>query len=415
MQKNYFNILNIPEGASVDDIKQAYRKLALKYHPDINPEPEAHSIFIEITQAYEYLLEKTQQEAQSEQTYQYNFDNEYADILSEIKKESRAMAEKQREMRKEAERKRDEEFKKSGLYDLSLILRYSIHFLSVLFGVGLISFPIYISITKDKQAFFYLFFFWLVGIFLLLYIYSQRNTWFKLGKFYFTKADLIGFLKYRNENPTEKCSYCKNHTANGFAFKQTLLIVRDIQLKNRGPLQHDARYKRDYVEVSVPRSRKAFIIHVLTSLLKLISVVTSLIFLPLESLIWRFIIGAAVGGILSSLMLLLTLTRPCTSYLLNPTLLIKGCIWAYLIFLLSTFYPDWHITTSEYALVTFTIAAMFIDFFIDPVAGLIFKKNMWKPIFKQPPQLSNYFERGYQNNLEIPVWSTIYPILRWFF
>ena len=150
MQKNYFNILNIPEGASVDDIKQAYRKLALKYHPDINPEPEAHSIFIEITQAYEYLLEKTQQEAQSEQTYQYNFDNEYADILSEIKKESRAMAEKQRELRKEAERKRDEEFKQSGLYDLTLLLRYGIHFLSILFGIGLILFPLYITISKDK-------------------------------------------------------------------------------------------------------------------------------------------------------------------------------------------------------------------------------------------------------------------------
>jgi hypothetical protein len=415
MQKNYYAILNLSKGATIDDIKQAYRKLALKYHPDINPDPEAHSIFIEITQAYEYLLEKVQQEAQSEESYQYNFDNDYAEILAEIKKESRAMAEKQREMRREAERKRDEEFKKSGLYDLTLVLRYGIHFLAVLLGIGLILFPIYISITKDGQAFFYLFFFWLVGIFLLLYIYSQRKDWFKLGKFYFKTEDLISFLKYKNENPTEYCNYCRNHKADGFAFKQTLLIVRDIQLKNRGPMQHDARYKRDYVEVSVPRSRKAFVVHTLTSLFKIISVMASLIFLPVESLIWRFIIGALTGGILSGLLLLLTLTRPCTTYLLNPTLLIKILIWAVIIFSLSTFYPDFQITTSQYTLVTFTIAAMFIDFFIDPITGFIFRKKMWKPVLKQPPQIAHYFDLGYQNNLEIPVWSTIYPILRWIF
>jgi hypothetical protein len=415
MSKNYYSILNLPEGAALDEIKRAYRKLALQHHPDINPTPEAHELFIEISHAYEYLLEKTMHEINSEATYEYNFDDEYAEILKEIKNESRARAQKQREMRKEAERKRNEEFQKSGLYDISLLIRYFLHYLSVFLGFGLILFPVYISFTQDIAAFFYLFYFWLVGLFLLLYIYSQRRTWFKLGTFYFKWKNILELLQYKNENPEEICQYCKNFKANSFSFKHTMLIIRDIQLKNRGPLQHDARYKRDYIEIAVPRSRKAFIIHVLTSLIKILSVLLSFIFLPIESLVWKFLIGALAGGIIATLLLLITATRSCTTYLLNPTLLIKLLIWLGLIISLTKFNNNLNITTSEYTLVSFTITSFFIDFFIDPIAGFIFKKQLWKPIFKQAPQISRYFESGYQNNLEIPVWSTLYPLLRWFF
>jgi hypothetical protein len=54
---DYYSILGLPQGASKDAIKKAYRRLAMQYHPDKNPAPDARQKFIEITRAYDSLLE----------------------------------------------------------------------------------------------------------------------------------------------------------------------------------------------------------------------------------------------------------------------------------------------------------------------------------------------------------------------
>lgn len=57
MSKDYYNILGLDKGASKDDIKKAYKKLAKKYHPDISKEADAEVRFKEINEAAGVLLD----------------------------------------------------------------------------------------------------------------------------------------------------------------------------------------------------------------------------------------------------------------------------------------------------------------------------------------------------------------------
>ena len=55
-ERNYYQILGVERSASRDDIRKAYRKLARKHHPDINPgNKEAENKFKEIAVAYDVL------------------------------------------------------------------------------------------------------------------------------------------------------------------------------------------------------------------------------------------------------------------------------------------------------------------------------------------------------------------------
>jgi len=57
MPTDYYEILGVSRDAGKEDIKRAYRRLARKYHPDVNKEPGAEEHFKEINRAYEILSE----------------------------------------------------------------------------------------------------------------------------------------------------------------------------------------------------------------------------------------------------------------------------------------------------------------------------------------------------------------------
>ncbi|MDD5253989.1 MAG: molecular chaperone DnaJ [Candidatus Nanoarchaeia archaeon] len=93
-KKDYYEILGIEKNSSKEEIKKAYKKLALKYHPDRNKESGAEEKFKEISEAYAVLSDETKR-SQYDQFGHAGFDQRYSqedifrganfdDIFSEI-------------------------------------------------------------------------------------------------------------------------------------------------------------------------------------------------------------------------------------------------------------------------------------------------------------------------------------------
>jgi molecular chaperone DnaJ len=58
-KRDYYEVLGVSKSATEDEIKKAYRKIAIKYHPDRNPgDKEAEEKFKEAAEAYSILSDK---------------------------------------------------------------------------------------------------------------------------------------------------------------------------------------------------------------------------------------------------------------------------------------------------------------------------------------------------------------------
>ena len=71
MGKDYYQILGLEKNCNENDIKKAYRKLALKYHPDRNKEEDSEEKFKNISEAYQVLSDKSKRS---------NYDNGFYDF-----------------------------------------------------------------------------------------------------------------------------------------------------------------------------------------------------------------------------------------------------------------------------------------------------------------------------------------------
>lgn len=73
--KDYYQILRVRHGASLPEIKRAYRVLVQQLHPDINPDPAAHELIKEVNEAYDVLSDDAKR-----RDYDYRFANPYITV-----------------------------------------------------------------------------------------------------------------------------------------------------------------------------------------------------------------------------------------------------------------------------------------------------------------------------------------------
>ena len=172
--------------------------------------------------------------------------------------------------------------------------------------------------------------------------------------------------------------------ANGKPMRIELLKTVDIKIKSYGALNHDARYKNKTKRVVVPRSVRAQFFHRLVSLLKVVSILACLVFMPLDSLLWRFIGGLIIGGGLSWIVLSLARVRSRITYLLTPSLLIKTLVWILALLSISTLGPGFNIQLSGYVYIVVAGLLFLLDMIFDLIMGFLpFYPRLFRPVFKQ--------------------------------
>ncbi|MFV0291150.1 MAG: DnaJ domain-containing protein [Mangrovibacterium sp.] len=193
--KDYYKILELEFGADILAVKKAYRRLALKYHPDKNSEPNASQKFIEITEAYEALRDPLKK-SEYDNLYQSYFRTKSQEQYSEQKykqtyqSKQQEWAEYGREKAKEYSSIPFEEFAKRLLKEISVGASYIPNAIAILFvgGGALGMLTILPKAFEDGGG----------GLFLLLMVVGLGYLAYRL--FLVAQADYIEERKRKNLN-----------------------------------------------------------------------------------------------------------------------------------------------------------------------------------------------------------------------
>ncbi len=414
--KNYFAVLQIPENSSHDDIQKAYRRLAKLYHPDVSTATDAHEKFCEITEAYEFLMNHWPQRAiryPGETVTQQTFE-EYlkTDAYEKFRQEVREQAYRQARMRYEKFKKQHEAFQQSGINDIALLLTILIRAASIVLFLFLFLLPIVLAIMNEWMMIFLAFFVWPFAGIIGWYIMDNRRHYLMPGHFYYNLAR-IKHLFTEKHAAQESCFYCPYKSADSRPYLLELLKLKDIRYKSGGFRQHHVNYINRYVTIAIPRSHKAFILHTTNAALKIISIVSCLLFLDISSIVWRFVIGIILGGATGALVLLITRTRSNKTYLFSLGMIARIAIWILCLVLVSQFtIHPFNITTNDSIYFVITSIIVFDSFLMQLINFMLGKKSS-QPLIMQHPAVTEKFKEGFIVCNDIPVLSVVYPMFRW--
>jgi curved DNA-binding protein CbpA len=126
---DYYKILDLPWGASKTEIKKAYRKKVMQYHPDRNSSSEAQALFIQLTEAYEMLMGeapanrrrasgKARQQPHNQTDHYAFYQHASSPAVEARRRAAKERVDRQTQQRFEQVRRENEAFRQSWQYKL---------------------------------------------------------------------------------------------------------------------------------------------------------------------------------------------------------------------------------------------------------------------------------------------------------
>lgn len=140
--------------ATDDDVRKAYRRLVKIYHPDAGGTPEDHLRFVEITEAYDYLVDPARRRRHAAYHKQklsavYTSQTTQADYQEWLRREQMMAWVRLRKKQKEEE---EEAFRNSRMYKILKWANKIYNVLFLLICVAIVSLPLYRYFNQDELA-----------------------------------------------------------------------------------------------------------------------------------------------------------------------------------------------------------------------------------------------------------------------
>jgi len=410
--EEYYKILGLPSGADKVSIKTAFRHLAKLYHPDLNKDINAKERFQKILEAYECLYYGKIVKKQPTYNYQPPTPPKPYESPQERKKRHEQARAK---LAAEKLRKEQEVFAKTYLHDFLIVLLF-IWRIFLLFIAFLMFFSALISIYKGLLAennYFPLFLL-IVGFALLFYIYSNRKEYFLIGHFNIT------YTKFKQlfvvtPNLKQACFFSSKTPADGPSYKLRFYNVKEVKTYVSTPLNHQVRAKTDVKIVYVSRTKFAFKIHLIAKSIRSISVLSAIIFLPIESLIWKFFFGILFSIFINQFIYFFSKVKSDFYFLFNPYLLIR-LLLVLVTLAFATDFTDFQFKHGSGLGIWLFLLFLFSDIIITPLVVEIPNNQLLRSFGKSKySKIKNLLDEKFQIGYLESIPSAFYVVFKWFF